>query len=70
MGERKLKLKPSLYPQMVTEDIWYYENRGYLEFFVHSEAIRKLPADTALRFKVRRSRLDKSLLRSVRSSGG
>jgi hypothetical protein len=59
------RAKISLYPQHIgaSGNIWYYENRGNIEIFVHPAVLRNQPADKTLRFKIPKYRLERSLRR-------
>ena len=61
----KRKAKPSLHPQKVNSEIWYYENRGNIEIFVDTKALRGHLANSPspLRFKIPKHRLQRSLKR-------
>lgn len=66
MAERgKTARGPSLEPQQVIADrIWYYENCGSIEIYLLPDAVRDLlDSEGGLNFKIRKSKLEKSLAR-------
>lgn len=51
-----MKGQPSLNPQVISETVWYYENRGHIEVHVEPSTIHRS-------FKIPKYRLERSLKR-------
>ena len=58
--------KPSLSPQRVSAEIWYYENRGGIEVYISAKRIREVAEHNVLCFKIPKHKLEASLSRMRR----